>query len=136
MGRVHDPLPAHGFVLLSFIIHSDSMGFVVAEQEHICPFFYKRGDLGLCFLSQLQLPSVVCPHFVRLFEFPQLGMGSQHDVDTCFNNICQAVQEPSELFFGVNISVPISEVFNPGLIMLCTDMFHAELLSPVNCVDH
>ena len=69
MGCVHYTLPAaHGFLFLAFIIYSYGVRFIIAEQEHIRPLFYKRACLRLGLFPELQLPPIIRAHLVRLFK--------------------------------------------------------------------
>ncbi len=59
------------------------IGLIVANSTMSAHSFTSGDVCEVVFLPSFQLPSVICPHLVRLLKLPHLCMGSENHVDAC-----------------------------------------------------
>ena len=134
MGGVHHPGASLGLALLPLVVHRYGIRLVVGEEHHVRPLLHHGRDA----FAQLRLPAVIGPHLVRLLELAHLCVGRHRYVDPCAYHLLQEVQEvqeAAELLLDVCIALPIPEALYAGLLVPAQDMFDAQHLGPVGCVD-
>ena len=136
VGRVHDPRTALRLVLFAFVIHRHGECLVIGKQHHIRPFFHQRRDLRGCFLAQLELPAIISAHLVRLLKLAHHSVRSKHHIHANGDHLIQRVQQPPELFFFVHIAVAVAEILNAFFTGFVADVRDAQLLCPVDGIDH
>ena len=136
MRRIQYTFPTLCFSLLTFIIYCNGKRLIVCKQQHIRPFLNEWRCLGRCFLSKFQFPAVIGSQLIRLLKFPDLGMRGQHHIYTNFNHFRKLVQEASHFFFGINITISISKIFNSGFLMLIANALDTHGFSPIHRINN
>ncbi len=127
---IHHALAALGFRVVALCLYHE--GLVIAEQQHVAPFFQQRGYL----LGELHFPAVESAHFVRKLLFPHFGVGNYNYVDADSDYDVQSGQKLRKLFCQVGVAFAVAKFLNTGFRVLLANMIHAHLLSPIGGIQY
>ena len=130
MGRVQDTVSAACFCV-SVVVRYDH-DFVICEQEHGRPLFdHWRG-----LLFHLEFPMIIGSRLLRLLDLSHGRVSRQQDVDAGVRYIPETVEQLSELFRKVGVSLAISERLDSRLFIRVTNCLDTKPLRPVRRIDN